>query len=146
MKLLKLIPVFILLLFLSSASHAQVQVNVNIGTAPTWGPPITNEDYYFLPDIETYYDIRTSQYIYMNNGRWIRVNNLPSRYRNYNLNGAQIIILSDYHGRSPYVNFHNHKIKYMKKNKHWDHDNGDNGHHGEKGHGKYKNKGNGKNK
>jgi hypothetical protein len=38
-----------------------------------------------LPDIEAYYDIRATQFIYFGGGRWIRSRNLPNQYRNYNL-------------------------------------------------------------
>ena len=57
------------LLFISaSLSHAQVSVNVNIGSPPAWGPAgYSDVRYYYLPDIDTYYDINTSQYIYVNN-------------------------------------------------------------------------------
>ncbi len=111
----------ILFLIVTFEIQSQVKVNFNIGTRPTWGPAITNEEYYYLPDIDTYYDIRNSQYIYLNNGRWVRINNLPRRYRNYNLNTGQVIVLKDYHGRNPYVNYKNHKIKYIRSNNYYYH-------------------------
>ena len=60
MKKLKLIAVGIVLL-VSSSIQAQVSLSVNIGTAPSWGPAgYSNVDYYYLPDIEAYYDIRAT--------------------------------------------------------------------------------------
>ncbi|MET0944784.1 MAG: hypothetical protein ABWY22_05220, partial [Flavobacterium sp.] len=45
-------------------SNAQVNVNVNIGTPPLWGPVGYNDArYYYLPDLQTYYDVSTSNYI-----------------------------------------------------------------------------------
>jgi hypothetical protein len=39
--------------------HSQVSVNVNIGSPPLWGPSgYSNIDYYYLPDVQAYYDIR----------------------------------------------------------------------------------------
>ena len=114
MKTLKLIALGIIL-FASSTIHAQVSVNVNIGTPPAWGPVgYSNVDYYYLPDVEAYYDIRATQFIYFNGGRWTRSRYLPGPYRNYNLYNGYKVVLNDYHGSKPYSNFKNHKVKYYK--------------------------------
>ncbi|MDD5150816.1 MAG: hypothetical protein PHC28_10135, partial [Flavobacterium sp.] len=114
MKTLKLIALGVFL-FVSSLTQAQVSVRVNIGTPPVWGPTgYSNVEFYYLPDIEAYYDIRASQFIYINNGKWFRSRNLPGRYRNYDLYNGYKVVLNDYHGTSPYTYFKNHKIKYYK--------------------------------
>lgn len=114
MKTLKLIAAGIILLVTSSI-HAQVSVNVNIGSAPAWGPSgYSNVDYYYLPDVEAYYDIRATQFIYFNGGRWIRSRYLPGQYRNYDLYNGYKVVLNDYHGSRPYSNFKSHKVKYYK--------------------------------
>lgn len=115
MKHFKLI-ILGLILTASHASQAQIDVNINLGTPPVWGPVVTTEEYYFLPDINSYYDIRQSQFIYLNNGTWIRTKSLPRRYRNYNLNTGYVVVLNDYNGRSPYVKYKSHKMKYFKNN------------------------------
>ena len=97
-------------------SHSQIDVNVNIGTPPVWGPVVTTQEYYFLPDINSYYDIRQSQFIYLNNGVWIRNKSLPKRFKTYNLNGGNVVIIDDYRGRSPYSKYKSHKLKYFKGN------------------------------
>lgn len=107
---------FSVLLLLVVKVNAQVNVNVSL---PIWGPAVTTEEYYYLPDVESYYDIRQSQFIYLNNGVWIRSRNLPRRYRNYNLNTGHVVIINDYHGHSPYAHFKNHKTKYYIKETHW---------------------------
>jgi hypothetical protein len=121
-----------------NTSNAQVSVNVNLGTPPVWGPVVTTEEYYYLPDINSYYDIRQSQFIYLNNGTWIRNKTLPRRYRSYDLNTGYVVVLDDYHGRNPYKNFKNHKVKYYKSNNNWEKFKGNE--NGNKG----KNRGNGK--
>ena len=114
MRTLKLIAAGIIL-FASSTIQAQVSVNVNIGTAPSWGPVgYSNVDYYYLPDVESYYDIRATQFIYFGGGRWIRSRQLPSQYRNYDLYNGYKVVLNDYHGSRPYNNFRNHKTKYYR--------------------------------
>jgi hypothetical protein len=114
MKTLKLIAVGIILL-VSSSIQSQVSINVNIGTPPLWGPVGYAEvEYYYLPDIEAYYDIRATQFIYFGHGRWIRSSHLPRHYSNYNLYNGYKVILNDYHGNRPYSHFKNHKNKYYK--------------------------------
>lgn len=114
MKPLKLIVVGIILL-ISSAMQSQVSINVNIGRPPAWGPAgYSNVEYYYLPDIQVYYDIRNSQFIYISGGRWIRSTYLPRQYRNYDLYSGYKVVLNDYHGSRPYTYFRNHKVKYYK--------------------------------
>jgi len=113
MKTLKLLTI-VLVLFLSSTVKAQVSVNINIGTPPLWGPVgYTEVQYYYLPDVEAYYDIPTGMFIFFDGGIWIHSAYLPHRYRGYDLYNGYKVVLVDYHGDSPY---HNHKV-YKKKYK-----------------------------
>lgn len=116
-EIMKTLKYFLIgILFLSfSYTQAQVSVNVNIGTPPAWGPAgYTDVRYYYLPDLETYYDVNTSNYVYLNNGRWVRTRSLPSAYRNYDLYNEYKVVLTDYRGDRPYDNFKTHKVKYGK--------------------------------
>ena len=73
MKTLKLIAAGIILLVSSTAMQAQVSVNVNIGSPPAWGPTgYSAAEYYYLPDVQAYYDVRQSQFIYLGGGQWVR--------------------------------------------------------------------------
>ncbi|MBK0368981.1 hypothetical protein [Flavobacterium agrisoli] len=115
MKTLQLTTALGVLLFAASSMQAQVSVNVNIGTPPVWGPAVSaNVDYYFLPDIDVYYDIRQTQYVYLNQGRWIRSRNLPVVYKNYDLRRGRTVVINDYHGRTPYIYHDKHMSKYHK--------------------------------
>ena len=116
MKILKLIVLGICL-SVSSISQAQVSVNVSVPKPPVWGPVVTTQQYYYLPEIESYYDIRQSQFITQNNGSWVRTRTLPSKFKTYNLNNGEVVVLNDYRGRSPYAHYKNHKVKYFKTKK-----------------------------
>lgn len=106
---------FALILLMSVFAQAQVSINVNIGTPPNWGPQGNdNSRYYYLPDIDTYYDVAQSQFIYDNNGRWIRENRLPSKYRQYDLYGGYKVVLNDYRGDAPYTYHKKHRTNYPK--------------------------------
>ena len=102
-------------LFLISSVNAQVSVNINIGSPPQWGPVgYTDVRYYYLPDIEAYYDVESSVFIYFGDGVWLRRTYLPSRYSNYDLYYGYKVVMTDYHGNTPYIHFNQHKIKYAK--------------------------------
>jgi hypothetical protein len=104
-----------LMLLMSVFAHAQVSINVNIGTPPNWGPQGYDDSrYYYLPDIDTYYDVTQKQFIYDNNGRWIRENRLPSKYRQYDLYGGYKVVLNDYRGDAPYTYHTKHRSNYPK--------------------------------
>jgi len=112
MKPLKLSFVALLVIFTSSVK-AQNLVSANSSTSPLWGPVGYSEArYYYLPDVQSYYDVQSSMFIYYGNGRWHRKTSLPSRYRNYDLYDGYKVVLTDYHGENPYENFREHKKKY----------------------------------
>lgn len=95
-----------------TAEKTAAQVSINIGLQPAWGPAgYDYVEYYYLPDIETYYYVPKRQFIYLNNGRWIYSAGLPSRYRTYNLyNGYKVIL----NAPKPYLKHATYKVKYAK--------------------------------
>jgi hypothetical protein len=114
MKALKLIIIGIAL-FLGGTIQAQVRVTLNFGSPPAWGPAgYSDVRYYYLPDVEAYYDVQSSMYIYLSGGRWIHRTYLPSRYRNYDLYGGYKVVMTDYHGNSPYIHYKEYKSKYAR--------------------------------
>jgi hypothetical protein len=100
-KVLVMLSLFAAVL-LAGHVKAQVNVNVNIGSQPEWGPSGYNHvDYYYLPDINAYYNISTAQYIYLLNNKWHFAKKLPSRYKNYNVYNAYKV---DVNREKPYQN------------------------------------------
>lgn len=91
-------------------SSAQLNVNLNIGSQPLWGPVgYEHVDYYYLPDIDSYYSVPQRQFIYLNAGNWVFNRALPSRFSGYDLyNGYKVVINSP----KPYLHYKEHKIKY----------------------------------
>ena len=113
MRKLKLV-LFGLFYIATAAIQAQVNVNINLGTPPVWAPADRVEtQYYYLPEIDTYYDVPSERFIYISNGKWIRSTVLPVRYRSYNLNSGRVVYLTDYRGKSPYTYHKKHKVKYV---------------------------------
>jgi hypothetical protein len=110
MKKLILLLVLAMLGAMPLKSPAQLNVNINIGSQPLWGPVgYEHVDYYYLPDIDSYYYVPQRQFIYLNAGNWVFATALPSRFSGYNLyNGYKVVINSP----QPYLHYKEHKIKY----------------------------------
>ena len=102
-------------LFLAGTLQAQVSVNVNIGTPPLWGPVgYTEVRYYYLPDVEAFYDIQAVMFICYAEGEWVHKAHLPSKYKSYDLYDGYKVVMTDYHGNTPYIYFTEYKTKYAK--------------------------------
>ena len=114
MKALKLI-VIVIVLFLGNPVQAQISIRLNLGSPPQWGPVgYTNARYYYLPDVEAYYDVQSSMFIYLNGGIWVHRAYLPARYRNYDLYNGYKVVMTDYHGNRPYANYNDYRTRYAK--------------------------------
>lgn len=125
---MKTLKYFLICVLMSTTySFAQVSVNVNVGI-PVWGVPVTTERYYYIPDIETYYDIPSREYIYLHDGVWVRSVNVPVIYRHYDFHHGRKIVINDYRGNAPYAFYNVHRVKYVPaphrvyvKDKHYKH-------------------------
>jgi hypothetical protein len=93
-----------------NATQAQVKTTVTI---PDWGVAgHDNATYYYIPDTETYYDIRKGQYVYLQDGNWVRTTSMPEIYKDYDLySGYKVVITDD---KEPFADFENMKVKYAK--------------------------------
>lgn len=85
-----------------SQSKAQINISINIGSQPEWGPTgYDYVDYYYLPDINAYYNVAQAQYIFWQGNRWRFAKRLPSRYRNYNIYNSYKVVVNR---QTPYMN------------------------------------------
>ena len=138
-------------LFAVNSSQAQVSVNINIGSQPQWGPSgYDYAEYYYMPDIETYYYVPRRQFVYLSGSRWVFSTSLPSPYANYDLYSGYKVVVNRPHA---YRYFNDDRVRYVKYKNYnnrqesikYKHDNGNhNGEYKNKGNNKGKNKGNGK--
>jgi hypothetical protein len=61
---------------------------------PQWAPPYySGARYYYLPDLELYYDLGTREYIYLMDGQWNFSPYLPTMYRDYDLSNGFCVVL-----------------------------------------------------
>lgn len=109
MKLPKILLAALLFVAFSSV-QAQVKTTVVL---PDWGVAGNdNARYYYIPDIETYYDIRSEHYVYQNEGKWIRTKTLPDTYQDYDLYDGYKVVIED--ENEPFADYENLRAKYAK--------------------------------
>ena len=102
-----------MLIFITTSLFSQV--TILLGTPPAWGPAgYSNVQYYYLPDVESYYDVQNSKFIYYERGAWVRRATLPNRYRTYDLYSGYKVVMTDYRGNAPYAHHKEYKVKYKK--------------------------------
>lgn len=97
-------------------ASAQVSININIGDQPDWGPyGYDRVQYYYLPDIDVYYDVMGRTYTYFDGRYWITSTYLPHAYRHYDLyRGYKVVLnysspwLRSSYNRNYYARYRNH--------------------------------------
>jgi hypothetical protein len=106
------ILVLIVAVFLSNTVAAQIHINLgfNVDRQPVWGPTgYDHVEYYYLPDLEVYYNVPQHRYYYNQRGRWISSSSLPSRYRGYDLYNSYKVVVNE---PTPYRNHNMYRDKY----------------------------------
>jgi len=97
-------------LFISKSSEAQVNVSINIGSQPLWGPAgYDYVRYYYMPEIDAYYNVSSRRYTYFHGNRWVTKSKLPSRYRHYDMYRTYKVVINDH---SPWKYHKRHRSDY----------------------------------
>lgn len=113
MKTLKL---FVFGLLFIASTQAQISVNLNIPKPPTWAPAkATQAKFYYLPEIDSYYDVPAQRFIYVKQGKWVKAEQLPVRFNGYNLRNGKVVYINDFRGNYPYAFHKKHKVMYNGK-------------------------------
>ena len=77
---------------------AQIHVSINIDIQPAWGPSGYNyAEYYYLPEIDVYYNVIDQRFYYYNRGRWISSPFLPMAYSHYDFYSLYKVVLNGVH-------------------------------------------------
>ncbi|MCK0178393.1 hypothetical protein MWU50_03730 [Flavobacteriaceae bacterium S0862] len=93
--------VFLLGAFLSLESCGPVIISSRPShPTPPWFYPnrVVNVRYVYFPDYTIYYDLTLRKYIYLDNGDWITVNVLPTRFNGINLRRTKQVRVENYYG------------------------------------------------
>ena len=80
----------------NTQAQVRVSVGINIGTQPAWGPAgYDHADYYYMPDMDVYYNVPQRQFIYFDNGQWLFAASLPPRYGSYDLYHSYKVVVNE---------------------------------------------------
>lgn len=95
MKKQIVLAAIVLLSCFGYGAHAQVSVHFNLETQPVWGPAgYTYAQYYYIPDIDAYYDVANRDYVYLQDGQWVTTSYLPPVYANYDMARAYKVVIN----------------------------------------------------
>ena len=96
LKKIGIIASFIFPLYMLQGCDTPSYLSVGVHYSnPSWAPPYYNGvRYYYLPDIETYYDLSDQEFIYLDRGQWLFSPMLPSIYGGYDLYNGFVIALN----------------------------------------------------
>ncbi|HEX4886801.1 MAG TPA: hypothetical protein VFV37_02040 [Luteibaculaceae bacterium] len=93
-------------------TQAQVGISVNIGGPPAWAPyDCGDARFYFIPDLDVYYDVWYDNYWYIDCGRWVCNRGIPRRFARFDFFNCYKVVL-DYRGNQPYRYYNNHRVAY----------------------------------
>ncbi|MEC4005603.1 hypothetical protein OX283_013110 [Flavobacterium sp. SUN052] len=65
--------------------------------------------YNFYPNLEAYFDNKTSEFIFKVNGEWIKDKSIPNDYRGYSVYNNYNVPITDYFGEKPFENLAENK-------------------------------------
>ncbi len=98
----KIITITTLLLLVSAINTINAQIRFNAGiqiAAPICNPSVMNDDednqYYYYPDYDMYFNLATQQYIYAYNGNWVFSATIPYRFRGEDFNHARRMYMNE---------------------------------------------------
>ncbi|RZJ35399.1 MAG: hypothetical protein EOO51_05820 [Flavobacterium sp.] len=91
----------ILMIMMTALSGAYAQT-----AAPTLKPltdPQTNCElrYYYFPNLQAYFDTKTSDYIFKVDDEWTKAKEIPAGYRGYSLQNKICVLITDYDDDDP---------------------------------------------
>ncbi len=90
-------------------AEAQISFSLNIGSQPDWGPVgYDHASYYYIPDVDAYYDVPNHQYVYLERNRWVHASVLPARYDFDPYNSYKVVV----NERNPWERATVYRTKY----------------------------------
>lgn len=112
MKRIFYLTLIVLGIGFAQKSEAQVRVNINIGSQPLWGPVgYDYARYYYMPEIDVYYNVANRKYTYYQGNRWVTKSKLPGRYKKFDLYRTYKVVLNDH---DPWHRHRNHRHQYAR--------------------------------
>lgn len=116
MKRISIFLFFALISLIPVISKAQISFSINIGNPPAWAPReyAQHTRYYYIPEIDSYYDASRGGY-YINEGpNWVFSAGLPDYYGSVDISSFHRYPVSGYNGDRPYVFYNRNRMNYVR--------------------------------
>lgn len=98
------------LLFTNANAQVHFSLGVNIGAQPEWAPVgYDHADYYYLPDVNAYYDVAAHLFVVNDGQGWHHVAHLP--YANYDIYHSYKVVLNE---REPWRHNDVYRARYAQ--------------------------------
>jgi hypothetical protein len=96
-------------MYKTADAQLRISLGFNIGSQPDWGPVgYDHASYYYMPDVDAYYDVPNHQYVYFESNRWVHANVLPGRYNFDPYNSYKVVV----NERNPWERANVYRTKY----------------------------------
>jgi len=96
-----------------NSADAQVHVSINIDIQPAWGPSgYDYAEYYYIPEIDIYYDVINRLFWYNEAGRWLSNYYLPVAYSFYDFYSLYKVVINNV--LNPWRFNHRHHSLYAR--------------------------------
>ncbi len=100
------------IMYTSADAQVRVSISANTGRQPMWGPAGCDyAQFYYLSEINMYYDVQARQFVYFDRGRWVYASTLPWAYRNYDLYRSYKVVMNE---PMPYLHNYQHRYEYRR--------------------------------
>lgn len=107
------------LAFTSASAQVRVNVGFNLGGPVVVQRPVpvaAYDDYYYLPEVDSYYSVGENLYYYNDGYDWVSAAYLPGAYRGYNWRNVRSV---EIHGNRPYMNHAFYRTRYSGNRFDW---------------------------
>ena len=111
------VVIAVMLLSSIACGQSHVSTRLNVDRQPIWGPTgYDHVEYYYLPDIDIYYNVPLGRFYYYENSRWTNGTSLPARAQGFDLYSAYKVVVNE---TTPYRRNAMNRAKYgMFKGRH----------------------------
>jgi hypothetical protein len=92
-----------------------LQANTSV-IVPAWAPPYSDTQfvrYYYLPDVEVYYDVWNGEFVYLHDGNWLFTTSFPQMYPGFDLYNCFVVVL-DSRVYEPWMHHHIYVSHYPR--------------------------------
>ncbi len=99
----------------SDTVSEEAEPNVNV-VVPAWAPPYDDIQlvrYYYMPDIEVFYDVWNQEFVYLQDGTWMFTTSLPPLYAGFDPYDAYVVVLNE-RVYEPWMHFHYYVSHYPR--------------------------------